>query len=253
METGLEITVCHFPPGTSKWNKIEHRLFCHITMNWRGRPLTSHEVVVNSIAATTTATGLRVRAELDTARYATGIKVTVRQMRNLPLERHDFHGDWNYTLAPRDHNREAFAPVAAQDQPGPGRAWLAHPQVTGVAPEEWDRLVADAATARRAELDRRRGGPRHRAQAGGRPGLTLADRLLVTFLRQRFGLREAAMAPLFGVTASTLSGIISQTWRLLWDVGYTIEPARTPLATLDDLTALAIGLGIPESEIKTTS
>src|SRR5690625_2219092 len=215
VETGLEITVCHFPPGTSTWNKIEHRLFCHLTMNWRGRPLTSHEVILNSIAATTTSTGLRVRAQLDTARYATGIKVTVRQMRNLPLERHDFHGDWNYTLAPREHDREAFAPVAAQDQPGPGRAWPAHPQVTGVAPEEWDRLVADAASARRAELDRRRGHRRKNAAAGGRPGLTLADRLLATFLRPRFGLREAVLAPLFGVAASTLNAVISQTWRPL--------------------------------------
>ncbi len=72
METGLEITVCHFPPGTSKWNKVEHRLFSHITMNWRGRPLTSHEVIVNTIAATTTRTGLTVRAELDTSAYNIG-------------------------------------------------------------------------------------------------------------------------------------------------------------------------------------
>ena len=75
-ETGLEITVCHFPPGTSKWNKIEHRLFSHITMNWRGRPLTSHEVIVQTIAATTTRTGLRVHAELDTSTYPTGVRIS---------------------------------------------------------------------------------------------------------------------------------------------------------------------------------
>jgi hypothetical protein len=75
-ETGLQITVCHFPPGTSKWNKIEHRLFSHIPMNWRGRPLTSHEVVVDTIAATTTRTGLRVYAELDPGHYPTGVKIT---------------------------------------------------------------------------------------------------------------------------------------------------------------------------------
>jgi hypothetical protein len=102
-ETGLTITVCHLPPGTSKWNTIEHRLFSHISMNWRGRPLTSHEVVVNTIAATTTSTGLTVAAELDTATYPAGIKITDQQMRDLEattLRRHTFHGDWNYSLTP---------------------------------------------------------------------------------------------------------------------------------------------------------
>ena len=102
-ETGLIITVCHLPPGTSKWNKIEHRLFSHISMNWRGRPLTSHEVVVNTIAATTTRTGLTVAAELDTANYPAGIKITDQQMHDLErttLRRHAFHGDWNYSLTP---------------------------------------------------------------------------------------------------------------------------------------------------------
>lgn len=99
-ETGLAITVCHLPPGTSKWNKIEHRLFSHISMNWRGRPLESHEVVVDLIAATTTRTGLKVHAELDEATYPKGIKITPKQMADLPLERHTFHPDWNYTLMP---------------------------------------------------------------------------------------------------------------------------------------------------------
>src|SRR6266516_4780731 len=91
-ETGLTITVCHLPPGTSKWNKVEHRLFAHISMNWRGRPLTSHEVIVNSIAATTTRTGLRVHAELDTNDYPTGVKIGDAQVDALPLSRHRFHG-----------------------------------------------------------------------------------------------------------------------------------------------------------------
>lgn len=103
-ETGLNITVCHFPPGTSKWNKIEHRLFCHITENWRGRPLISHEVIVNLIANTTTRKGLRIQAELDPNQYATGIKVTAQQMEQLNLHRADFHGkDWNYTIKPGEH------------------------------------------------------------------------------------------------------------------------------------------------------
>jgi hypothetical protein len=102
--TGLTITVCHLPPGTSKWNKIEHRLFSYISMNWRGRPLTSHEVIVKTIAATTTGTGLTVRAELDEATYPTGVKIPDQDMKTLEttgvLTRHDFHGEWNYTLTP---------------------------------------------------------------------------------------------------------------------------------------------------------
>jgi hypothetical protein len=100
-ETGLKITVCHFPPGTSKWNKIEHRMFCHITENWRGRPLTSYEVIVNLIANTTTKTELKIQAALDNSEYPTGIKITDEQMEQLNLRRHDFHSDWNYTIEPR--------------------------------------------------------------------------------------------------------------------------------------------------------
>jgi len=99
-EAGIEITVCHFPPGTSKWNRIEHRLFSAISMNWRGRPLTSHQVMVDLIAATTTRTGLKVRAQLDHGYYPTGIKVTDQQLAAVPLARHRFHGDWNYTILP---------------------------------------------------------------------------------------------------------------------------------------------------------
>jgi hypothetical protein len=99
-ETGLAITVCHLPPGTSKWNKIEHRLFSHISMNWRGRPLTSHEVVVDLIGATTTRTGLQVHAELDQGTYETKVKIGDEQMAAIALDRHDFHGEWNYTLHP---------------------------------------------------------------------------------------------------------------------------------------------------------
>jgi hypothetical protein len=99
-ETGLAITVCHLPPGTSKWNRIEHRLFSAISMNWRGRPLTSHEVIVELIGATTTHTGLRVRAELDRGHYPLGVKVRDQELATVPLVRHDFHGEWNYTIRP---------------------------------------------------------------------------------------------------------------------------------------------------------
>ena len=98
---GLRISVCHFPPGTSKWNKIEHRMFCHITENWRGRPLGSHEVVVNLIGATTTRAGLAIRSELDKGRHPTGRQVTDGQMEALSIKRDAFHGEWNYSVSPR--------------------------------------------------------------------------------------------------------------------------------------------------------
>lgn len=100
-ETGLRISVCHFPPGTSKWNKIEHRMFCHITENWRGRPLVSREVVVNLIGHTTTTKGLVIRSALDDHSYPTGREVTAEQMERLALKQEKFHGEWNYTLRPR--------------------------------------------------------------------------------------------------------------------------------------------------------
>lgn len=97
----LTLSVCHFPPGTSKWNKIEHRLFSFISQNWRGRPLVSHQAIVNLIAATTTRTGLRVKAALDTRRYDTAVQVPDEVFARLRLTPHAFHGDWNYTIAPR--------------------------------------------------------------------------------------------------------------------------------------------------------
>jgi hypothetical protein len=100
-ETGLEISVCHFPPGTSKWNKIEHRLFSFISQNWRGKPLISHEVIINLIAATTSKTGLAVKSDLDSNIYPAGIKVSDQQMAELWLRKDVFHGDWNYSLLPR--------------------------------------------------------------------------------------------------------------------------------------------------------
>jgi stage V sporulation protein SpoVS len=102
-ELGIPIRVSHFPPGTSKWNKIEHRLFSHISMNWRGQPLVSHEVIVNLIAATTTRKGLKVRAELDSKPYPKGIKVTDEEFAALRILRDEFHGEWNYTITPSNN------------------------------------------------------------------------------------------------------------------------------------------------------
>ena len=100
-ETGLTLQVCHYPPGTSKWNKIEHRLFCHITQNWRGKPLTTRETVVELIASTTTRTGLTVQCELDTRSYPKGIKVSDAEMETLNIKGDIFHPEWNYTISPR--------------------------------------------------------------------------------------------------------------------------------------------------------
>jgi hypothetical protein len=99
-DTGLNITVCHYPPGTSKWNKIEHRMFSFITMNWRGRPLTSIRTIIELIAATTTATGLSIEAAHDPTEYPTGVRLTKSQIAAIPLTRHHWHGDWNYTIHP---------------------------------------------------------------------------------------------------------------------------------------------------------
>jgi transposase len=100
-ETGMRIAVCHFPPGTSKWNKIEHRLFSYISQNWRGKPLTSFQTIVSLIAATTTATGLKVHAELDAGAYQAGIKITNQELENVKIRRDKFHGDWNYEILPK--------------------------------------------------------------------------------------------------------------------------------------------------------
>ncbi|RAJ76935.1 DDE family transposase [Streptomyces sp. PsTaAH-137] len=142
-ETGLSITVCHMPPGTSKWNKIEHRLFSHISMNWRGRPLTSHDVIVKSIAATTTRTGLTVHAELDPGTYDTGVKVTDSDIDALPMHRHRFHGDWNYTLPPSPRDTTTTkTPRSADSLPSqPCTGCLRNPELTGMPEPELAELV----------------------------------------------------------------------------------------------------------------
>jgi hypothetical protein len=188
-ETGLDITVCHMPPGTSKWNKIEHRLFSHI-LNWRGRPLTSHDVIVNSIAATTTRTGLKVHAELDPGTYETGIKVTDSDIDALPMHRHRFHGDWNYTLhpQPRPTTSAAHNPRAA-DSPSrqPCAKSLRNPQLTGMPERALDELIhqltQDLDELRERDRLQQRGSERIRARgAGAKNNLTTADRVLATVL-----------------------------------------------------------------------
>jgi transposase len=255
----LEITCCHFPPGTSKWNAIEHRLFSHISMNWRGRPLTSHEVIVNTIAATTTRTGLTVHAELDTSAYPAGIQVSDAQMAALPLDRHDWHGDWNYTLHP------APAQPAADGDSGhlpaarhrPDRAWLHAPALTGLTPAQWDELIEKLSVARHAQreaaLHQRRGGARRAAAGTGRKAvLTPSDRAAITLLALRFSLPGPVLAHLFTVTATTINNVIRQTKPLLTLIGYTPAPADIRFTSPAEVVQFAVAQGAPvPAEIKT--
>jgi hypothetical protein len=229
-QTGLRITVCHFPPGTSKWNKIEHRLFSHITMNWRGRPLTSHEVVVQCIAATTTGTGLHVQAQLDTSTYDTGVRVTDRQLAALPLHRHDWHPDWNYTLQPST----AEQPPTPSPRPRPDLTWLHHPALTGRSHTDWNDLVTMLTALHQQQPARR----------GPVPILTTADRLLITTLHHRFRLSQIKLAALTAIRADTLNRQIQHTRRLLQRAGHTIPAAPQRLTTLNALYTYAAAHGI---------
>ena len=249
-DTGLVITVCHFPPGTSKWNKIEHRLFSHITHNWRGRPLTSHEVVVNTIAATTTRTGLTVHAELDTGTYPLGVKISDEQMTALPLHPHDWHGEWNYTLDP--HQPPPVTPNAPVPPTPTARrnsgGWAA-PALTGMSTPDFNTLVEQLAVPytayREAELHVRRGGPSWRKPAGGHPpAFTLAEMLLITILRARFRTPHPVLADLFGVSTNTIAKADRQLRTLLNQRKHTITPTGTRLRTLTELTNYAATHGI---------
>ena len=227
-ETGLEITVCHFPPGTSKWNKIEHRLFSAITMNWRGRPLTSHEVVVQSIAATTTRTGLTVHAELDPGRYPDGVKVSNEQLAALPISRHPFHGDWNYTLYP---TAGSTGRAAAADEEEPRAPAL--PELTGLAPAELDELISRLAALRRAQREERArnhpaGDARHKPRSGRPLTFSFPDRVVATVLHLRLTLPEDTLARLFRTSRTTIGRALVETRHLLEQHGYVIEPVTAP-------------------------
>jgi DDE family transposase/DDE superfamily endonuclease len=245
VQTGLTITVCHFPPGTSKWNTIEHRLFSHITMNWRGRPLSSHEVILNTIAATTTRTGLRVHAELDNGQYATGITISDQEMEALPITSHDWHGNWNYTLRPEP---PAPTPPARPATTRGDHTHWAHPALTGMSRTDWQVLTTQLTTPyqerRDAELHIRRGRPRRKPSGGAPPALTLSDKTLATVLRLRFRVPQHVLADLFGVAVRTISLAQQQILPLLAQHPTTITPTQTRLTTLNDLTTYATEQGI---------
>jgi transposase len=254
-ETGLEVTCCHFPPGTSKWNKIEHRLFSAITLNWRGRPLTSHQVIVSSIAATTTATGLTVHAELDPTSYPTGVKISDAHMAALPLHRHHWHGDWNYTLHPQPTAAPAPppAPPAPPHQPrraGCGQHILTHPALTGISRTDLDTLATALAlpctAAHEARLYQQRGGPRRRpATTSNRlPALDLTSQLAVTLLHQRLALPRHVLAWFTSTRPETISQAITTITPLLARHQPPTTPTPARLRTPDDLIAYATAAGI---------
>jgi hypothetical protein len=227
-ETGLQITVCHLPPGTSKWNKVEHRLFSHITMNWRGRPLTSHDVVINSIAATTARTGLTVQARLDDGTYPTGVKVSNAQMAALPVSRHPFHGDWNYTLRP-EPGRTAGPPASHDQECRPA----ALPELTGLAPADLDGLIAQLAALRQARREQRArnhppGDARHKPRSGRPPVFPFPDRVVATVLHLRLSLPDDTLAHLLGTSRTTIRRALTEIRDLLDQHEYHIEPVTAP-------------------------
>ena len=250
--TGLEITCCHFPPGTSRWNKIEHRLFSQISRNWRARPLTSHEVIVQTIAATTTATGLTVTAALDTRGYPRGVKITPAQLRELhdtgTLSRHGFHGAWNYTLHPAAARPAPPPPApAAPARRDQAAAALAHPALTGITAAALASLAArlelPAAAAREHRLHLATGQPRRRP-ATTPPKLTLTAQLTATLARARLGLPMHVLAYLLDVSTDTISPAIRSTRDLLAEHDITLPPRTASLTTLHDLHRYATTAGI---------
>jgi transposase len=255
-QTGLEITVCHFPPGTSKWNKIEHRLFSRISRNWRARPLTSHEVIIKTIAATTTRAGLAVTAALDERAYPTGAGSTGAQIAELEdtgaLTRHGFHGDWNYTIGPAA--RAPAPPPPAPPAPARGQMLdaLASPALTGMPRHDLDALATALsipfAAAREQRLHLRRGRPRRKNSGRAAPvTLTLPACLLAAFCRYRLGMTCQHIAGLLDVDQSAISAATRNIAGLLSRRGTPITPGPGRLRTASDLRrhAAAAGITIP--------
>jgi hypothetical protein len=248
-ETGLDITVCHFPPGTSKWNKIEHKLFCQISLAWRGRPLTSYDIIINTIGSVSTGTGLTCAAVLDENAYPTGLAVSDQQMKDIEdrcLTRHSERGEWNYTLLASP--RPAPEPQPGPDpEPGPGRCsqhTLNHPALTGIGPAALAALAQalDIPFRARREQSRyqRQGRARQRpegAGGGSNRKLDLTDHMLALRLRQHLNLPVKLIGILLGADGTTISHATELTASLLAgrQIPAAAPPAGTRLRTMDDL------------------
>jgi DDE family transposase len=250
-ETGLDITVMHFPPGTSKWNKIEHRLFCQISLAWRARPLTSYDVIINTIGGVTTKTGLTARAVLDENACPTGTTISDERMKDIEkryLTRGEWHGEWNYTL----HARPLRDP---EPEPGPasplrlaGTGELNQPPLTGMQPADLTALATALEVPFAAYHEQRnytlRGGRRVNAvRNGGAPHgnrkIDVTGHVLATRLRDHLRLTAKVTGALLGVDPTTISHATSLTRRLLAENAIPLppaaEPPRTRIRTLGDL------------------
>jgi hypothetical protein len=262
-ETGPEITVCHFPPGTSKWNKTEHRMFCHITRTWKARPLMTAGDAVAGIAATVTGQGLKCTAVLDEAEYPGGAEVSDERMRHLEdrvLDRGRFHGEWNYTVPPAP--RPALEP-----EPEPARAGrvpqavLNHPALTGVPARDITALAAALQPQFEARLQlryrTRRGFRASTARSStphGNRRLDVTDHLLALRLRDHLNLPVTAVGALLGITHATASHATALARELLSAARITLPDTpptgklpRTPAELLAYATAAGIPLTIPEN------
>jgi hypothetical protein len=252
-DSGLEITVCHFPPGTSKWNKIEHRLFSQITLAWRARPLTSHDVIINTIGAVRTSTGLTITAVLDENRYPTGTEISDAQIKDLEdraLTRHAYHGGWNYAFPPVP--RPAPEPPPPPEPPGLcDPATLNHPALTGLDPAGLAALAAALDLPSRARREQQRytrsGRPRTRPEdAGGgwNRKLDLTSHVLATVIRRHLHPPLHVIAALLGADKTTISHAITRTEALLAALPASQHPPAAPPPavsprTLDDLRGYA--------------
>jgi hypothetical protein len=255
-ETGLRITVCHFPPGTSKWNKIEHALFCHITRTWSARPLMTIEDAVAGIAATITARGLKCTAVRDDSRYPEGTKVSDTRMRWLEehvIVRHGPHRDWNYTILPAP--RQAPGPEPEPERPGRvPAAVLNHPALTGIAAADMTALAAALEPQFEARLQlqyRARYGRRTRAPraaANSNRKLDVTSHLLVIRLRDHLNLPVAAVSALPGIDDSAVSHATALAGQLLAGARITLPaapPPPQPPRSPEELLAYAAAAGIP--------
>lgn len=228
-EINLPITVCHLPPGTSKWNKVEHRLFSFISMNWRARPLTSFDVAVNLIANTTTKSGLSVQARLDTGRYPTGIEISKQHMAALKIETADFHSEWNYTLLPHPDTplppSEPPLPKTRAAASGDFDSTLAtHPALTGMPRIELDQLTTAL---------QKLASPRATTR-GRHPKLAFEQQVWATVLNERH-VRPSLIGHLLHVNEATANRAITNIKPLLEQHGHTITPLQVHLVDPSDL------------------
>ena len=268
LETGLEVTVSHLPPGTSKWNKIEHRLFSQISSNWRGRPLTSIDVLASSIAATTTRTGLRVKAVVDEGEYPTGARSSWEEIDTLPITFGDFRGEWNYTIAPlaADARRRGPRPRHARGpvHPVPGlmrddaerASWIRNltvPEVTGIRAREWKALATELEQAyRQTRLARavqaRIGRPAHHTHREHTLTVPFGQLMLATVLHERHQMPATQISRLVNLASQSVSRHVVILAPLFAEHGYPITPTGIKVRKIEHF---QLRRGLPQTKTAT--